>query len=229
MRQPTLHARIEQHSSATFIPATGKFSCECLVQMCIGPALDIELCEQPWATKKRRARWNTSSTKVLWKLQIRRNPLRRATEAPMADHYNLLMYYDGSPESRSALRRVTHLGYALAATVHVLSVVNIGSAVGSSLGYLSNMACLQIEGTAREILNEALDLLRESGTVARGYVAVGNVVDSMARYAGLLNADLLVLGHRNPRGLAKWWGQPSNHVELVKRAAGRVVITVPFD
>jgi nucleotide-binding universal stress UspA family protein len=86
-----------------------------------------------------------------------------------------------------------------------------------------------MEGTAKQNLKEALDHLRESGTVARGYVAVGNVVDSMANYAGLLNADLLVLGHRKPRGLARWLGQPSNHAELVKRAAGRAVITVPLD
>jgi nucleotide-binding universal stress UspA family protein len=147
----------------------------------------------------------------------------------MRDHYNLLMYYDGSPESRSALLRVTQLGYALTATVHVLSVVDIGSAVGSSLGYLSDVACLQIEGTAKQTLDEALDHLRESGTVARGYVAAGNVVDSMARYAEILNADLLVLGHRNRRGLGSWWGHPSKHAELVKRAAGRAVITVPLD
>ncbi|MGF6992325.1 universal stress protein [Paraburkholderia sp. GAS32] len=150
-------------------------------------------------------------------------------EDPMPDHYNLLVYYDGSPESRSALLRVTRLGYALTATVHVLSVVDIGSAVGCSVGYLSDMACLQMEGAAKQVLKEALDHLRASGTVARGYVAAGNVVDSMARYAGLLNADLLVLGHRNPRGLARWWSQPSNHAELVKRAAGRAVITVPLD
>lgn len=84
-------------------------------------------------------------------------------------------------------------------------------------------------GRGGQILKEALNHLRESGTVACGYVAVGNVVDSMANYAGLLNADLLVLGHRNPRGLARWLGQPSNHAELVKRAAGRAVITVPLD
>jgi nucleotide-binding universal stress UspA family protein len=147
----------------------------------------------------------------------------------MPNHFNLLVYYDGSPESRSALLRVTRLGFALAATVHVLSVVDIGSAVGSSCGYISDVTCLQMEGAAKETLKEALDHLRASGTVARGHVAVGNVVDSMARYAGLLNADLLVLGHRNPRGLARWLGQPSNHAELVKRAAGRAVVTVPLD
>jgi nucleotide-binding universal stress UspA family protein len=149
-------------------------------------------------------------------------------EGPMPDQYKLLVYYDGSPESRSALLRVTRLGYALTATVHVLSVVDIGSAVGSGLGHLSDAMCSQMEGAAKQTLEEALDHLRLSGTVACGYVAVGNVVDSMARYAGLLNADLLVLGHRNPRGLAKWWRQPSNHAELVKRAAGRAVITVPL-
>jgi hypothetical protein len=35
----------------------------------------------------------------------------------MPNHFNLLVYYDGSPESRSALLRVTRLGFALAATV----------------------------------------------------------------------------------------------------------------
>ncbi|MBP0593306.1 universal stress protein [Paraburkholderia sp. LEh10] len=147
----------------------------------------------------------------------------------MPDHYNLLVYYDGSPESRSALLRVTRLGYALSATVHVLSVVDIVSAVGCSVGHVSGIEYVQMENAAKQALREALQHLRESGTVSRGYVAVGNVVDSMTRYAGLLDADLLVLGHRIPRGLARWWGPPSHHAELVKRAAGRAVITVPMD
>ena len=151
----------------------------------------------------------------------------------MSDHYNLLLYYDGSPESRSALLRVTRLGHALAATVHVLSVVDIEAAIGYSVGFISNMACLQLEGEARRLLNDALAHLEECGIVALGHVATGSVVDSMARYAGLLDADLLVLGHRNPRGLARWWGQAARlaapHVALLERAAGRAVITVPMD
>jgi nucleotide-binding universal stress UspA family protein len=50
----------------------------------------------------------------------------------MPVYHNLLIYYDGSPESRTALLHVTRLGSALAATVHVLSVVDVGSAVGAS-------------------------------------------------------------------------------------------------
>jgi nucleotide-binding universal stress UspA family protein len=147
----------------------------------------------------------------------------------MPDHYNLLLYYDGSPESRSALLRAARLGYALAATVHVLSVVDIGSAVSYHVGYISDMACLQLEGVAKRVLNDALEHLDECGIVALGHVATGNVVDSVARYASLLNADLLVLGHRNPRGLARWWGQSPRHVALVERVVGRAVITVPLD
>ncbi|MGF6760283.1 nucleotide-binding universal stress UspA family protein [Paraburkholderia sp. GAS33] len=147
----------------------------------------------------------------------------------MPDHFDLLLYYDGSPESRSALLRVTCLGYALAATVHVLSVVDVEAALGYCVGFISNIACLQMEGEARRVLNDALEHLEERGIAALGHVATGNVVDSMARYAGLLNADLLVLGHRNPRGLARWWGKTSRHVALVERAVGRAVITVPMD
>jgi nucleotide-binding universal stress UspA family protein len=86
-----------------------------------------------------------------------------------------------------------------------------------------------MEGAARQALKEALDHLRESGTVARGHVAAGNVVDSMARHAALIDADMLVLGHRNLHGLARWLSAPSSYAELVRRVAGRAVITVPLD
>jgi nucleotide-binding universal stress UspA family protein len=221
-------ARIRQQSSAGFIPFVSKFSYGCVFgsASALHQALSVR---QPLATKgvalsgiprqpKRYGRYGYGETSFVARLEV-----------PMPDHHNLLVYYDGSPESRSALLRVTHLAHALRATVHVLSLVDIGLAVGSSFGHLSDVACLQIEGTVKQTLQEALDHLIESGTVARGYVAVGSVVESMARYAGLLNADLLVLGHRNPRGIARWWGPPSNHAELVKRCAGRAVITVPLD
>ena len=147
----------------------------------------------------------------------------------MPGYYNLLVYYDGSPESRLALLRVTRLGCALSATVHVLSVLNIDTAISRSVGFVSDTACLLMEDEAREAQTQALEHLRENGVVAHGYVATGNVVDSMARYASLLNADLLVLGYRNARGLARWFGEPSHHAALVKRAVGRAVITVPFE
>jgi nucleotide-binding universal stress UspA family protein len=156
-------------------------------------------------------------------------PSSRDLRVLMPDHYNLLLYYDGSPESRSALLRVTRLGNALAATVHVLSVVDIDSVVGYCIGFVSDMACRHLEDEANRVLNEALQHLGDSGIVARGHVAAGNVVDNMARFAGLLNADLLVLGHRNPRGLASWFSNLSRHAALVERAVGRVVITVPLD
>jgi nucleotide-binding universal stress UspA family protein len=226
--RPALRAHIRKQSSAGFIPLVRKFSYGCAFRSAsaLHQALSVR---QPLATKgialsgiprqaKRYGRYRYGETSFVARLEI-----------PIPDHHNLLVYYDGSPESRSALLRVTHLAHALRATVHVLSLVDIGLAVGSSFGHLSDVACLQIEGTVKQTLQEALDHLTESGTVARGYVAVGSVVDSMARYAGLLNADLLVLGHRNPRGIARWWGQPSNHSELVKRCAGRAVITVPLD
>lgn len=147
----------------------------------------------------------------------------------MSSQYNLLVYYDGSPESRAALLRAAQLGYALTGTVHVLSVVDIASAIGASHGCLPDVVCLQLESAAKEALREAMDHLKDSGTVAFGHLATGNAVDSMARYASLLNAELLVLGHRNPRGLTRWLGPRPHHAELVKRAAGRAVIAVPLD
>jgi nucleotide-binding universal stress UspA family protein len=153
----------------------------------------------------------------------------RETELAMRGYQNILIYYDGSEEAESALRRVGGLGSALTAQIHVITVADMASAIAWSAGMLSHIAYDRLESTARLVLDEALDTMTQCGIVAAGHMAYGNVVDSIVKRADLLNADVIVVGHRRRRGLARWWSTSPTHAELLERASGRAVMAVPTE
>jgi hypothetical protein len=75
VRRAALRARIRQQPSAGFIPFGQQIFLWVRVQKRIGSASSVE--HAPAAGDKgHRAFWNTSSTKALWKVQVRRNFLR---------------------------------------------------------------------------------------------------------------------------------------------------------
>jgi nucleotide-binding universal stress UspA family protein len=134
----------------------------------------------------------------------------------MTSDQRILIYYDGTEEARSALDAHTH----------VLTVVDTGAAIMSTAGLLCDLAYVGIENTTRDLLKEALDHMKASDIMVTGHIAVGNVVNSIAQHAEMLDADLLVVGHRIRRGIARWLGGPATYSELVERSKGRTVITV---
>ena len=147
----------------------------------------------------------------------------------MNSDQRILIYYDGSAEAKSALVRAGRMAVALDAHTHVLTVVDTGTSVVSTAGLLCDLAYVGIENTTRDLLKEALDQMSESGIVVSGHIAVGNVVESIARHAEMLDVDLLVVGYRNRRGFARWLGAAATYTGLVERAKGRTVVTVPLE
>ena len=74
---------------------------------------------------------------------------------------------------------------------------------------------------------EALDHLEESGVPVRGHMACGDVVDSISTHAGMLDSDILVVGHRTRTGLSRWWNRGVAHDHLMARCNGRLVVSIP--
>ncbi len=147
----------------------------------------------------------------------------------MSKPSRILLYYDGTREARVALQRAADFAHALDAHTDVLAVVDTGAALAATGWYLSDLACATIQDQALITLREALDHMAGNGIEAKGHVAFGDVVDSISRHAGMLNSDMLVVGHR-PRGkLARWLGGGYAHTDLVERCSGRVVVTIPCD
>jgi nucleotide-binding universal stress UspA family protein len=145
----------------------------------------------------------------------------------MTQSGSILVYYDGSAEAKCALERTGKLASSCGKKVHVLVVTDTVSAIASSAGMLSGAAYSVMVGATSVILDEAVLHLTAQGTVPRGHASQGGVVDAITRHAALVDADMIVVGYRRLRGLAKWLSSYPTLDQLVERSAGRTVVAVP--
>lgn len=144
----------------------------------------------------------------------------------MSSASNILLFYDGTEEARSALLRCAELSVALAARVDVVNVVDFADISARCAGMVSDVVLTQIEDEARRALREAIDELGLHRIVARGHLAFGGVLEAISRSIDLLQSDVIVVGHRTKSRLERWFGRRSLHLDLVDRAKGLMIITV---
>jgi nucleotide-binding universal stress UspA family protein len=138
----------------------------------------------------------------------------------------ILLAYDGSPESRSALIRCVHLAAALSATVDVVSVVDSESLNALSGGQLTGEALNQLQQLAREAVDDATARLESYGIHAHGYVAFGSTLDALPMHANMLRSDMVMIGHRAREQVFRWWGTRSLLASLTERLKGVTIVTV---
>jgi nucleotide-binding universal stress UspA family protein len=114
----------------------------------------------------------------------------------------ILLAYDGSPDGREALAQAKSLASASGATVHVLAIIDP----------FENMVL--VEGTAvvpdnrgfvmQSVLDAGVKRLRSVGCTATNDVRYGSPAEQIALAAREMNADLIVVGHRDQGTLARW-------------------------
>jgi nucleotide-binding universal stress UspA family protein len=114
----------------------------------------------------------------------------------------ILLAYDGSPDGDEALAQVESLVSSATTTVHLLAII----------GLSENM--LIVEGMAfipdnrryltQKLLDAGVKRLRSIGCTATSDIRYGNPVDQIDLIAREMNADLIVLGHRDQGTLARW-------------------------
>ncbi len=117
----------------------------------------------------------------------------------------MLLCYDGTRESRTALAQGAELASACGAFVHLLAVVRTTAAavVGESLS--TDAPFVEQTRHIEEILNEGVAKLIGRGVKAQGHVALGEPIDEIVRAAKTLDVDLVVLGHHTQSAFARWW------------------------
>lgn len=150
------------------------------------------------------------------------------TSDPMTTPSRILLYYDGSREARSALSSAADLALALDAHIDVLAIAGTDLATAFG-GDLSEQAFIEIRQMTVAVLEEALDHMTSSGVPVHGHVAYGDVLGNISKHVGLLDADMLVVGHRTRGRLARWLGRRFTYADLVERCHGRLVVTIPCD
>ncbi|EQD75029.1 UspA domain-containing protein [mine drainage metagenome] len=121
----------------------------------------------------------------------------------------ILLAYDGTRESRLALREGAEIAERFGARTHLLAVINLPTALlgGEALAAGGGMA-REIE-RCQEVLNEGLERLKARGLECVGHLERGDPSETIERLAREVHADLIVLGYHRRSGLGKWWHTPT--------------------
>lgn len=121
---------------------------------------------------------------------------------------NIVLAYDGSLDGQRALREGAEIAKQFKAHTHLLAVItqSAGAAIGQ--GFDPRALPTNEEAEFREILNEGVEMLRDYGLDASGHLVHGDPPSQIAKLASEVNADLVVVGHRERGALTRWWRTP---------------------
>ncbi|RCK50308.1 universal stress protein UspA [Thalassospira profundimaris] len=140
----------------------------------------------------------------------------------------ILLAYDGSQEGRAALKQGAELAAMCKADVCLMAVLapDIGviyaeAAVPSDLPdrMLADIKASLEEGKAK---------LKDRGLEAETRLENGIPANEIGRVAQDINADLIVVGHREQSALSRWWGG-STGASLLAHAPCSILIAIAKD
>ena len=117
-------------------------------------------------------------------------------------YQKILLAYDGSPDGREALAQAKNLASMSGATVRLLAIIDPSE----------NM--LVVEGMSfipdnqrfvtQSVLDAGVRRLQGVGCCVTNDVRYGNPAEEIVQCAKEMNADLIVVGHRDLGTLARW-------------------------
>ena len=139
----------------------------------------------------------------------------------------VLLCYDGSAEGRRALREGARVALAVGARAHLLAICKSLLANTTPEGLTPALMECQ-EDTARVLLDEGVQKLRELGVQAEGALVYGDAIVEIPRVARELRADLIVIGHRARGRLARWWSDSDEQV-LLDRISCSILVAMNSD
>ena len=138
----------------------------------------------------------------------------------------VLLCYDGTREGRRALRQGADVVICMKGEAYLLAIVR--NPATSAIPEAINPGFIEHEdGRADALLQEGIAWLRERGVEARGSVEYGHAVDCISATAERIGADLIVLGHKPRRQLARWWSESDEESLLGRVTCSILVATEP--
>lgn len=140
----------------------------------------------------------------------------------------ILIAYNGTLESRSALYECIRLAPHPSTEIHVLAVVVPpplmigGSDVVVAFNEEEDIAVEKAR--MREELSQAQSLLSEAGILATMHLETGEPVDVIESMVNSLGADLLIVGHSRHRSWATRWWKGATDAMLIERVQCSLLI-----
>ncbi|HWU97952.1 MAG TPA: universal stress protein [Oxalicibacterium sp.] len=134
----------------------------------------------------------------------------------------ILVAYNGTPESKSALQECVRLAPGPSAEIHLLVVVNppqsvvIGEyAMVSMVGIEDDLAAEKKK--MEQELEEGLAYLQQSGLNVRKHLEIGEPVPTITHLVDTLGIELVIVGHSRLQSLAMRWWRGSTDTLLVEK------------
>jgi nucleotide-binding universal stress UspA family protein len=139
----------------------------------------------------------------------------------------IVLAYDGSKAGQAALLDCREIADLVGAELFIVAVIPPPMEfAGGEVGIYDSVAEESDRRQYREILDEGLKRLAQSGRSANGEVLMGDAVDEITRHATKVGADLIVVGHRHVDGWAARWWRGSVSKSLVEHAGCSVLVVV---
>ena len=136
----------------------------------------------------------------------------------------ILVAYNGTPESRSALDEVMRLVTDASVEVHLAGVVHYPSAYLLAGEYVPEVALADEREHMEADLKDAHALLAGKGLNVKEHLVVGEPVDVITKLVSELGIDLLILGHPRSKSFAMRWWRGSVDAILIERVRCSILV-----
>jgi nucleotide-binding universal stress UspA family protein len=136
----------------------------------------------------------------------------------------ILIAYNGTPESRSALDEAVRLAPDPSVEVHLAGVVHYPSAYLLAGEYVPEVALADEREHMLADLKEAHTKLAAKGVNVIDHLVVGEPVEVMTKLVTELGIDLLILGHPRSKSFALRWWRGSVDKMLIERVRCSILV-----
>ena len=136
-----------------------------------------------------------------------------------------VLAFDGSPDGREALAQAKTVASACGAAVHLVAIIDPSESmlVVEAMSLIPDNQRFVVQA----VLDEAVRRLRGAGCTATSELKYGKPAEQIILSAAEIDADLIVVGHRDQGALARWLNGSVGEINLastaMQRARGRKV------
>ena len=142
----------------------------------------------------------------------------------VAMYRKILVAYNGSPESRSALDELVRLAPGPSAEVHLAGVVHYPSAYLLAGEYVPEVALADERDHMEGDLKDAHAVLADKGFNVTDHLVVGEPADVLTKLVTELGIELLILGHPRSKSFALRWWRGSVDAVLIERVRCSILV-----
>ncbi|MFC5472562.1 universal stress protein [Paraherbaspirillum soli] len=140
-------------------------------------------------------------------------------------YQKILVAYDGTPESQSALHECIRINPPPSTEIHLLAVVQL-SPYGMAGGYAPEIECAAKSQMMEQELERGRALIAAAGLNVAPHLQVGEPVEVIGALADALGIELIIVGHSRRKSLAMRWWRGSMDAVLIERVKASILIAV---